>query len=525
MLSVGALSTLRETTIDTDQYELESLLSGRFVLSWRQMSVVGVVCALFLLISFTPLTSHTTWSLATRGEAILATGSLPTADVTQSLSQGLPVHETAWLSSISWALIARQSFEAITWATTILASISLITIAVSLWLRTRNSLFTGAGILWFAVFAWGSLGLGSATLLVLPLWITLILLTLKDRWAPSIMTAIVQVALIVLWANFDASVFVGVGFLVCVAIGNAVQLLVEHHFQSKPLLADRRFQISLITAEIAIVATLFTPLGTGLWTDLWQNFSIMGTLLDFITPIGACWVVLFAAIGILIAKRSDNRVLVESGAVAVFGLLALLAADMIVWLGPLAALVLIPRLQQALSIGADPVAAPSMEEPDGKPPVLRFAYSLGAVLLIWIVFALSPLSGSLLGREPRAIGNLFKQEVPLAATAYLRKNPVEGRVFAPAIWGDLLRSEYGGQADVFATSSMKNLPQQAKYDYNRITRGESIWQEASQRYNIDALVVDKTTQSAMLETIREPNENWHVGFEDDRSLVLRRNGS
>lgn len=490
------------------------------------MSVVGLVCLLFVLLSFTPLASHTTWLLAQRGEAILTEGHLPTSDVTQSLAQGISYRETSWLSSVFWAVIARQSLEAVSWATTLLATVSLVLLSVSLWQATRNSLLTGLGILWFALFTWSALGLGSSLLLVLPLWIGLILLTLKNSSDGTLVRSGVTVAIVALWANLDASVFAGIGFLAVAWVGNSAKTLAENNFQWKKLLHDRSFQMAAVTLELSLLATLLTPLGIGLWTDLFQSWSLRQAPLDVTSTAGLCWMTAVVLLGVFLRKHQGALPLAEVLTIAIFGLLALTMASYVVWFAPLAALVLIPRVQSALGIHADPAPAQAevSEDAEAKPPALRFAYSLGAVLLCWIAFAISPLSQAVLGGQPRTIGQLFDNATPVAATRYLRENPVDGIVFAPATWGDLLQSRQGGQADVFATTSMSNLPQQAKYDYNKLNRGEAIWQGITERYAINALVIDKKNQPALLETVRSGHENWQVAYEDDLSLILRRSG-
>lgn len=525
-MAVGTLSTYQETTLNTDQYELESLLSDRFVLTWRHLSVVGLVCALFVLLSFTPLTSHTIWLFAARGEAILTQGQLPTTDVTQSLSQGMSYRETSWLSSIFWAIMARQSLEAISWATTLLATVAVVLMSVNLWQATRNSLLTGLGVLWFALFIWSLLGLGSSLLLVLPLWIGLIVLTQRSGTNASLLQSGITVALIALWANLDASVLVGIAFLALVWLGNAATTLFQNNFHWKALFQDRNFRIAAVTLELCVLATLLTPLGIGLWTEVFQSWSLPSVSLDITSTAGLCWVVAIVLLGVILRKHQGPLPMAEILAISIFGLLVLPFASQVIWFAPLAVLTLVPRVQTALGIAADPAPLPAeaSETSEAKPPALRFAYTLGAVLLCWIAFAISPLSQAVLGGQPRTIGQLFDNTTPIAATRYLRENPVDGIVFAPAAWGDLLQSQQGGRVDVYATTSMAYLPQQAKFDYNKLNRGEATWSKIADRYAINTFVIDKTNQATLLESVRENHDHWQIAFEDNLSLILRRSG-
>ncbi|PQO27531.1 hypothetical protein C5Y96_18545 [Blastopirellula marina] len=525
-LAVGTLSTYHETTLNTDQYELESLLSDRFVLTWRHMSVVGLVCVLFVLLSFTPLTSHTTWLFAARGEAILHDGQLPTNDVTQSLSQGMTYRETSWLSSVFWAIVARQSLEAISWATTLLASISLVLLSINLWQATRNSLLTGLGVLWFALFIWSSLGLGSSQVLILPLWIGLIILSLRGSSNASLLQSGITIALVTLWANLDATVFVGIALLAVVWLGNSASTLLQNNFHWNSLFQDRNFRFAAVTLELCVLATLLTPLGIGLWTEVFQAWSLQSVSLDITSITGLCWVVAIILLGVILRKHQGPLPIAEVLTVSIFGLITLPLAAQVVWFAPLAVLTLIPRAQAALGIASDPAPVPveASDESNTKPPVLRFAYTLGAVLLCWIAFAISPLSQAVLGGQARTIGELFDDATPVAATRYLRENPVDGLVFAPATWGDLLQSQQGGRVDVYATTSMAYLPQQAKFDYNKLNRGEVTWSKIADRYAINTFVIDKKNQSTLLESVRENHDHWQIAFEDDLSLILRRSG-
>lgn len=490
------------------------------------MSVVGLVCFLFVLLSFTPLTSHTTWLFAARGDAILTNGQLPSMDVTQHLSEGIAYRETSWLSSIFWAIVARQSLEAVSWTTTLLSTISIVLVSVSLWQATRNSLLTGLGILWFALFAWSSLGLGSSLLLVLPLWIGLIVLTLRGNTNISLLQSGVTVAIVLLWANLDATVFGAIAFLAAVWLGNSVATLARNGFQWKKLLQDRNFRIAAVTLELSLLATLLTPLGTALWTDLFQSLTLRHVPLEITSTAGLCWLLAIVLLGVFLRKHQGPLPVAEVLTISIFGVLSLGSASQIVWFAPLVVLVLIPRIQTAFAMPSEPapLAAAEEDKSEAKPPMLRFAYSLGAVLLCWIAFAISPLSQAVLGGQPRSIGQLFDNTTPVAAIRYLRENPTDGLVFAPAAWGDLLQSSQGGQVDVFATTSLTYLPQQAKYDYNKLNRGELTWDGIADRYAISTFVIDKKNQSNLLETVLSDKHNWQVAFEDDLSLVLRRSG-
>lgn len=523
------MSTLRESTLKSNHYELEALLSDRFVLTWRQTAVVGLVCMLLVLLSYAPLAHHTTWLLASRGEAILSTGQLPHYDVTQTLAAGLSTVEPSWLSSIFWAIVARQSLEAVSWAVTMLAGISLITLAYLLWQRTHNALLTGLGILGFALMTWASLNLGSALLLVLPLWIALVAIqsskSLNDVRLPS---CVITLGIVLLWANLDSSVFIALGLLTLVFLGNTITWLNEHQGNLKGLLADRGFQLSAVTLELALLSTLITPLGTNLWAASFQEFNLAGDPLSITTLPGIAWLLLIVCGAIVLRKHSEPLPWSDALAVGGFAIACLFSGATVVWFAPLAVLVLLPRLQTALQLPADTLQTetdPNEPHQEAKPPLLKFAFTLSAVLLCWVAFAISPLSRPVLGGEARTVSQLFAETTPVAAVRYFREHPVEGFVYAPLGWSDLLQSRQGARAKVFATSSFQNLPQQAKFDFNRLAHGDSAWEAIADRYAIDAFLVDKTVQPTLADALTGDNASWQTVHENDLYLIVRRRGA
>lgn len=523
------MSTLRESTLKSNHYELEALLSDRFVLTWRQTAVVGLVCALLVLLSYAPLAHHTTWLLASRGEAILSTGRLPQHDVTQSLAAGLSTQETSWLSSIFWAVVARQSLEAVSWTVTVIAGTSLITVAYLLWQRTRNALLTGLGILGFALLAWSSLNVGSSLLLVLPLWIALVAVqsskSLADVRLPS---CLLTLGIVLLWANLDSSVFVAIGLLTLVVLGNTSTWLHEHRGNVKGLLANRGFQLSVVTLELALLATLVTPLGTNLWTASFQEFKFASDPLSVTTLPGLVWLLVIVGGAIVLRKHSESLPWSDVLAVGGFAIACLISGTTIIWFAPLAVLVLLPRLQTALQIPADTLQTkgnPNEPHQEAKPPLLKFAFTLSAVLLCWVAFAISPLSRPVLGGEARTVSQLFAETTPVAAVRYFREHPVEGLVYAPLGWSDLLQSRQGARANVFATSSFQNLPQQAKFDFNRLAHGDSAWESIADRYAIDAFLIDKAAQPMLADALTSENASWQTIEQNDLFLIVRRRGA
>lgn len=518
------------------------MLSERCILTWRQAALCGLLGVLFLLVAYLPLSHRGVWVHLVRGEAILSAAALPTTDPVSPLSAGLPYVETSWLANTLLALVASYSLHHLALLVTVVTLATILLLVSIAWQQTGNSAVVAV------VAIVGLLGMSADLTSAGPrmfagLLFVLLLMAESRRsvtqetttWATWLTIPLI----VLLWANLDAAtVGIPLLYLTLKALGTAIDNCAIDAWRSRETRTanERRgstppFGSHLFLAEIALLATLATPLGAGLW---WELLGQMGTAAGALasgttwiwgSPAGVAMAALLTLAAIALRTSRLNLTAAQLLPLAGFGLLAIAYPAAVLWFTPLAIVGLIPHLKNGLNLQADP-AGPTFDSPETSAEEnqrpLRFAYSMVAVLIVWTTFAFSPHSHFLLGNTPRTERQLLDQQTPLGAIDYLRSAPVRGLVWAPASWGDYLQAKQGAGALVFATSAQENLPQQARFDHGKLQRGENGWETIANRYDIDCLVLDKQAQRAFVAAAASPIEGWVVAYQDDQSLVLRR---
>ncbi|MEX0794174.1 MAG: hypothetical protein WD045_13645 [Pirellulaceae bacterium] len=541
------MSTLRETSLPASSLQGDSLqgdslhepaadlapvLSERCILTWRQAALCGLLGVLFLLVAYLPLSHHSVakysvWVHLARGEAILNQGTLPTVDPVSSLSAGLAYVETSWLANTLLAWVASVSLHHLALLVTVVTASTILLLAGNAWHQTRNTaVVAGVAIL-------GLLGMSADLTSAGPRMFAgllfVVMLILDGRRVTQWTTWLAIPLIVLLWANLDAAtVGIPLIYLALKAMGAALD-----GWRSRETTNERRGLTpplgALFLAELALLVTLATPLGARLWWELIGQLQTTasalasGTTWIWASPAGIAMAALLLLAAVALRTSRLTLTAAELLPLAGLGLLALAQPAAVLWCTPPALLTLLPHLKNGLNIQADdPAVDHSAASAEEAQRPLRFAYSMVAVLVVWTTFAFSPHSHFLLGNTPRTERQLLDQQTPLGAVAYLRTNPVDGLVWAPAPWGDFLQAKQGAAASVYTGSAMENLPQQARFDYGKLLRGENGWESIADRYDIDCLVLDKRAQRAFVESAASPVEGWVVSYQDEKSLVLRR---
>ena len=152
----------------------------------------------------------------------------------------------------------------------------------------------------------------------------------------------------------------------------------------------------------------------------------------------------------------------------------------------------------------------------------KFALSLICVLFVWIGFSLSPLSRPFLGGQGRSTEQLYDAETPLGVAAFLHKCDPEAFVWAPAYWGDWINWTQGPGVEVFANSNSRLLPQQVKFDYGLVFRGEASFERTLDRYQVDLLVADKARQTDLIKKAASGQSAWKMVYEDRQAAIFAR---
>lgn len=519
-----------ENSHEAEKHAAAPVLSDRYALSAIDFVVVCTFVAAYLLFYYLPLPSVGVWRDVNVGRAILAQASLPSHPLQMPLAAGTPYRATHWLADVSLALVDRiGGAEAISLAATLLAVGYLLFVYFLLCRGPYPSLLKLVAVVLSAatlLFDWQGLSPALASAVRLALFLAP--LAIFTRWrspngAPSLWTWIVSPLAIIAWTNTHWTFIAGPLLIGAIACGVASDAF-RQSGKLREACGNRTVQAWAWLMQLCLFATLLNPWGFGVWSDAIAQIAVP---LDGSAPL-----VLFSPLGLVVAlfviafayllRRS--QVEVYGGDVLLFVVAAGLAAcntHFVLTFVAIATLVCLPLTAGMFSLS--PIRTKlTTSDADQEQRPLRFVFTLFSLLVIWIGFALSPISASVLGGTPRPLVKAV-DDPPVGVVQYFNENPRPRFVFAPLVWSDWIGYAVSESPDLFVSSDFERLPQQAKFDYRRLLRGGADWKRVLDRYAVDTLVIDKRTQADFAtQALGDVDEQWQLAWESDRALILQR---
>lgn len=518
-------------------------------LSLRHLPQVAFWGFLFLLLLYVPLRGIDLWEHVAWGEWILERGELPQEAPALPLSEGMAVTDTAWLSQVVLAATERRGgAEGLSRLFAVTVLLGYLLLARALYLESRSSLVVTLGVLAALALTWGrSTTLSSETFGALGFVVLLWLLVgaaggtaeeeesatgggASDRrgLARRLRLWLGVPLVLAVWANLHGSFVYGLAVLACCFAGRAIDVGWRRR-SLRAVLDDRAVRRRLYLLELGAAATLLNPYGIDL------PLYALG-LSPAALPVESQPLVLgglaglsfaFSAVALLFVLRHSRRRM-PAAHVLVLGFFAAAAAGgagRLTWYGPIFALVLAPHAGELLSrrraLGPQPEAAARAEGGLRLSTGPDWHYTVIGLTLLAVVFVVSPLSSSLLGRPPRTSGQLLGPEAPLALTAYLTANPPRGLVFNPVQWGGWLAVEGPPGLERFITSEPQVIPRRVLQDYGRVVSAAAEWPRIMERYRIDTVIVDRVQQPTLQALLRLETD-WQPVYEDSVSAVYTR---
>lgn len=500
-------------------------------LSAIQTIMIAGFCLLFLYHNYLPLFHSDLWGHVSYGEWIWQQRQLPVEDPFTPLAEGVPVVATAWLSQVIFALAAK------TGDVEMIAHLFAGTVLVTHLLLLRSFILRGASlpvaisaVVGVFLIGWSRHAVqrpevfGACCFAAL-LWLlseTDTALT-RRRW-----TTPALLPLFALWANLHGSFIMGLVVLGCVGLGQVTDLIIQHGWRG--LLENHAaLHRDLIRLELAIAGTLLNPYGMDLlvYSLAFPGHPNLRTVLEWFPlemkslegiPMAASWV-----LTAVILRQSRRRMTsMEVLLLLVFNGAVCARVRMIAWYAPVVMWTLAPHMED---IAQRWFANRSnwWQRATSKLTTSSPRWAAVGVLLVWITFALSPVSRPILGGKPRPPQQIFSHDTPLGVTQYLRQHPPAGLVAAPQWWGDWLTRHSGGRWHVMATTNAIHLlPAQVWNDYLAISTADGGLERRLDRYRVNTVIVGKALQPELERTMaRLPG--WKTVFEDDVGLVAVRN--
>ncbi len=541
------MSLVAEPSPVASEELLQPVFSARWALRPRHLAVCVWFAAFYAYLSYIPLFHSDLWGHVFYGQWILEHRALPVQDPVMPLAEGMPVVDNAWLAQVILALAERAGgagLLSLLFALTVLGTHLLYT---RVFFRLSGSLavaLASMALCFFLGFSRHAIirpeifgGLSFAALL----W----MLTRVEPWRsrlaepfrpqrmhvdamPRWLWAAVPL-LFLAWVNLHGSFAVGLAVLACHAMGRAIDVAARERSLLAPL-RDAWFRRLVLLTELAVAATLVNPYGLDLLLHtarFGENPNLRDVLEWFpLRLIDMEGIAFGVSIVVLLAALRHSRLRVSAVDVLLLLLLAAATAPavrMIGWYAPVFAWVVTPHLAALAATwrrrrdGQE--AAPG--EAVARPARPNFAPTLVCGLVLWIAFALTPVSQPLLGGKPRTKEQLYSRHTPHGVTQYLREHPPQGLVFGPQWWGDWLAWDGPPGMRLFMTTNLHLAPHRVWSDYLHVARGFTAWEQTLDRYRVNVVVVHKELQPSLARKVRSAPP-WRVVYEDPLALIVQR---
>ena len=508
--------------------ELTPVLSTRYALSWQHAAIVTWLAISYLLISHMPVSLHSVWWHVNQGNWIVEQKVIPTTLPSSTYADGISYIPTTWLSDITMAM-GVEAFG-MEFVPTTMALLTTLSLGLWCWLYTRQSQTKTLNLLAMVLLTFGwSFGFSALRSQVFAGVLCPILLWLvwprdEGHAKQRPQTVLAVCGLLMVWSNLDTSFFLGIAILASIAIDRFVRAWIQEGRGNRAL-RDKAFQQSLLVVEAASLATLASPRGWQTWLSVLQG-NVQGPVwsnvggengLQMSTWIGfACGVLM--AWTIVVWQFSSRPKDVRDVCLFVVVLVATaLNPQNIYWLAPVA-LFLVARHGDGLPLPwlrAQTVVARQNTQVEHHP--LLFGWTLLSGLVIWCAFAFSPVSAPVLNAKSRSLERILGKS-DLIEIAKILKADSQGVIWAPAEWSDWL--QFGaGDRELFVNSRLRHFPATVQRDYGRILLGDSEWENLTEQYNIETLVIDKRRQAPLVKKIAR-SRRWQLAWESDQAMVL-----
>ncbi len=535
-----------------DAADSEPILTPKISTKWAATPVHAGIALLFgllfLLLNFLPLRPTDLWGHVNYGHWMIAHGELPTQDPFLHLSEGVNVICTMWLSQLVFALLDQYGGpEALSSMFAIVGLITYILLGRIFYLQSRRPVVVLLGMAAALLVGWSRLTTIRPENFGLLFFVVLLWLIVSSRaYLPSANANADQrqftwrlwigVPLVMmLWVNMHGSFVCGLAVLGCFFLGAAIDILWRTR-SLRQLFVDKTVRRWLYLTELAVLATLVNPYGIDLllYTTLFSSNENLREVLEWqplvLLGVGGrefalSWVILLFAFRFSKQPIPVAHVLL----LGLFGALSAFGIRMLTWYAPIFAIVLTPHLTDIVSRLWPAARTEHVPPPDSDDEVRNFAmpkgrsfmYSFVCLFIVWISFALSPISNPLLGGVARTPEQLYGQMTPVNLVSHLKENPTVGQVHHPQYWGDWLTRETEGNFKPFVTANIHVVPRQVWRDYVRIYGGANNIDYALKRYKVDTVILDKSQQEDLRRSLRD-SEDWQKTFEDDQAIVYLR---
>jgi hypothetical protein len=447
------------------------------------------------------------------GKIIVTEHYIPMTDIFSQTKNGLLLTTTEWLSEAVYAIAyLAMGLNGVVLLSAILIAITFTLVFRETLLRSRSYVISISLVFlmilatvfhWLArphLFSW----------LILAIW-----LSRMDQLARGTTKKFWQFPLLMLlWANLHGGFILG--FLAWGAY--LAGWLVEHSW--KEFFSSDTLKYLLAAGALSFLVTLMNPSGIGLWSNVFGHIGdkeLMSLQIDWQSPNfhnPNTWPFLLIIVALMFAYSRSRQPVLGGRFFLMSGMLSmgLYSVRNI----PFAVIACVPML------GTVPLGFMMFDifqRIEQKLHIVQMGLR-GATwsLLTVIVTASLLISGQSLDAGKQ--GNTFAPAYfPVGAINWLADHPQSGNLFNEFTWGGYILFRLWPEQKVFIDGQTDFYGVELVKDYLTVLAVRDDWEAILEKYNADwALLPGDVPLAKMLKS----NPEWHILYEDDVSVILRK---
>lgn len=368
----------------------------------------------------------------------------------------------------------------------------------------------------FIIVAWGALAT-SLNWTTRPHLISMFLLAIWLVWADDLRRG-EKIPLwrfpvfMLLWSNLHGEFIAGILVLLAYSVGWVVDYLLDP--AGARLDAGKNLWLTLL---LSILATLLNPGGVGPWVGILgfvNNQYLMSRMMEANSPNFQMpeMRVLFGLLAIsifLLAVKKEKLSAGQGFLLAGFSAMSLIAVRNVHLYGIVAPFV----LAETLGVTRD----------------IRLMRRLEIILqnvegrikgIFWPLITVISLSAFVITNSAMQRFYQFNPPMfPVQAVEWLEDNPQQGKMFNDLNWGGYLALHLWPRQLTFI-DSIADVTGEVTMQYETVITLADGWQDIFEQYNIEWVIIESNSKLAKE---LEFKQQWHVLYEDDTVIVLRKN--
>ena len=489
---------------------------ARWAPSFDHVWLAALLAATWGVVNGFPVDQTDYWWTVKLGDALWATGQLPTTNTLAATPVREPYVEQQWLAQLVLAAVHRAGGLP---AALLLraASTTLAVWLVYLACRRAGVSTSAAGLATLAALLLAFPGAATRPqLLALPLFALFLAATVR---APGGGWTLVALPLaMVLWVNVHGSFPLGLGLVGVALLGRVWELRWE-----PGALGDGGVRRLALLLGLCTAAVLCNPYGLGIVPWL-ADFLTLHTGGKEAAVMATEWMptsireqpglYYFASVALLASLliRVGPPPPADGLRLLAFGFLALTTIRSTTWWG----LAHAPTLAWALAALAATPDSPLPKRRRDR-PLLHTA--LIALCLLTAVLGLPGVRSALTGEEVP----IADPRQPRRAAEYLAEFAMPLRLFNALDWGGYLGWRLGPHHQLYIDGRLGIYPSAVFRDYWAISGGRAGWAERLQAHGMDAIVASREDQPDLVEALAQ-QADWRPTYCDEQAVVYLRPG-